>query len=309
MQQRTLGSKGQALSALGMGCNNFGMRIDADQTEAVVLSAIDAGITHFDTAEMYGEGASEQYLGRAVRGKRDQVTIATKFLPRPDPENFRPGDLTRHAIAAAETSLVRLDTDRIDLFYQHYHDEQAPLEELFDAFAQLVEAGKIRESALSNVDGPQLAAAADLSAARPDSVLRGVQVEWNLLNRAVEESVVPVARRSDIGVIPYFPLASGLLTGKYRGGEYPEGSRFAAMPYFANVATPENLALVDKLTDVAAQTDRTLVELAIGWLLAQDTVVSVIAGATTPEQVKANAAAVESPLTAAELAAIEDALS
>lgn len=305
MHYRTLGTDGPDVSVVGLGCNNFGMKIDAAQTAEVVAAALDAGITHFDTAEMYGDGKSEEFLGAALAGRRDAAFIATKFLPRPEGDEFAPGRLRSRMIESVESSLRRLQTDRIDLFYQHYPDADAPLEELTATFAELVEAGKVLNVALSN-PFPELIAAATKTA--PDLPWRAVQVEWNLLARAAEEDVIPAATERGLGVIPYFPLASGLLTGKYSSGEFPEGSRLATIPWFAEVATPENLARVRRLDAIAADHGRSLIELAFGWLLHHDDVSSLIAGATTPEQVATNAAAASWTLDDDVLRQIEDAL-
>ena len=289
------------LSAVGLGCNNFGMKLDEAASASVVLAALDAGVTHFDTAEMYGGGASEEFLGRALAGRRDEAFIATKFSPRPTDDAFEPGALARRIREACEASLRRLGTDHIDLYYQHYPDADAPLEELLTTMGDLVAEGKVRYLGRSNVDHLDLE-----RAAAPTSA---VQVEWNLLNRDVEADLVPAARRLGIGVVPYFPLASGLLSGKYRKGEpFPSGSRLDTMSYFASVATDENMDRVERLRVVAESSGRSLLELAVAWLLAQPSVLSVSCGATTPEQVAANAAAASWSLDARTLDAVEQAL-
>ncbi|MCI2417814.1 aldo/keto reductase [Saccharopolyspora sp. K220] len=308
MDTRRLGAQGPELSVLGLGCNNFGMKLDAEQTKAVVETAMEVGITHFDTAEMYGGGKSEEFLGAALGTRRDEVVLATKYLPRSE-EPFRPGDLSRRITDAADGSLRRLGTDRIDVFYQHYPDPEAPLDELLDAFESLITSGKVLHAAISNVDAAQITATTAAAQARDGFPLRGVQVEWNLLARGVEDTIVPAAHAAGLGVVPYFPLASGLLTGKYSGrNDFPEGSRLATLPWFAQAATPENLAKVDSLSAVARRHERTIIELAFGWLLAQPDVTSVIAGATTPEQVNANVTSIGWSLTASELAEIDQAL-
>jgi aryl-alcohol dehydrogenase-like predicted oxidoreductase len=290
------------LSAVGLGCNNFGMKLDEAASASVVDAALDAGVTHFDTAEMYGGGASEEFLGRALAGRRDEAFLATKFSPRPTDDAFEPGALARRIREACEGSLRRLGTDHIDLYYQHYPDADAPLEELLTAMGELVVEGKVRYLARSNVDHLDLE-----RAAAPTSA---VQVEWNLLNRDVEAELVPAARRLGIGVVPYFPLASGLLSGKYRKGEpFPAGSRLDTMSYFASVATADNMDRVERLRAVAESSGRSLLELAVAWLLAQPSVLSVICGATTPEQVASNAAAASWSLDSGTLDAVEQALS
>ena len=292
MEHRTLGSSGPQLSIVGLGCNNFGMRIDEAASATVVHAALDAGITHFDTAEMYGGGKSEEFLGAALGPRRDDVAIATKFTPRSKDEPYAPGVLAARIRDAAEASLRRLGTDHIDLYYQHYPDADAPIDEALEALNELVKAGKVLHIASSNVSGAQIAEAAAVSSDRSLAAFAGTQIEWSLLERGVEDSIAPAAAAAELGVIPFFPLASGLLTGKYRRGEeFPEGSRLASSPYFAKAASDANFAKVEAYEAFAAASGHTVTELAIAWLLAQPTVTSVIAGATKPEQIAANVAA------------------
>ncbi len=300
METRRLGDAGPMVSVVGLGCNNFGMRVDEAGTAKVVAAALEAGITHFDTAEMYGGGKSEEFLGRALGARRDEVTIATKFLPRSKDDPYTPGALRKRVLEGCDISLTRLGTDRIDLYYMHYPDPDpnAPLDELRDAFATLVQAGKVLHVASSNVTAEQIDAA---SAAGIPFV--ATQIEWNILNRAVEASVVPAARRHGQGIVPYFPLASGLLTGKYvQGEEFPPGTRLASNAYFASVATDDNFARVAHLRAWAGVRGHTVTELAVAWLAAQDGVGSVITGATKPEQIEANAAGAAWHLSADDLA-------
>ena len=305
METRKLGGDGPAVSLVGLGCNNFGMKIDEDASVAVVHAALDAGITHFDTAEMYGGGRSEEFLGAALAGRRDDVVIATKFSPRPADEAYEPGALRRRILDACETSLQRLGTDRIDLYYQHYPDTDAPVDEALQALHDLVKDGKVAYLASSNVSADQLETAAAVAEARSFERFRATQVEWNLLARGAEAELVPAARRAAVGIVPYFPLASGMLTGKYRRGEdFPEGSRFAFMSYFASVANDDNFDRVEALTEFAEARGHSILELAIAWLAAQEGVGTVLCGATTPEQVRANAAAGAWQLTAEDLAAV-----
>jgi aryl-alcohol dehydrogenase-like predicted oxidoreductase len=305
MEARVLGADGPALSLVGLGCNNFGMRIDDDASRAVIFAALDAGVTHFDTAEMYGGGKSEEFIGNALGARRDEVVIATKFLPRDKDEEWAPGRLARRIREGCEISLRRLQTDRIDLYYQHYPDGHGPVEEALDTLDELVRAGKILHVASSNVSGEQVTDADTVARERSSTRFCGTQIEWNLLNRAVESDVVPAARKAGVGIVPYFPLASGLLTGKYRKGEaYPEGSRFDAMGFFAHVASDENFDRVDALAAVAESRGHSLLELAIAWLAAQEGVASVICGATSPEQIRTNAAAATWTLTDDDLAAV-----
>jgi|SRR5581483_5052722 len=240
METRTLGKDGPAVSVVGLGCNNFGTAIGAEAAAAVVRAALDAGVTHFDTAEMYGGGQSEEMLGAALGRRRDEAVIATKFLPRPAGEAYQPGALAARIRAGAESSLRRLGTDRIDLYYQHVPDREAPVEEALEALDGLVRAGKVLHIASSNVSADQIAAASAVAGARGWAAFCGTQIHWNLLNRDVEAAVVPAAEAAGLGVVPYFPLASGMLTGKYRRGEpFPAGSRLARDERWA--ARPEQV--------------------------------------------------------------------
>ena len=305
METRTLGKAGPALSVVGLGCNNFGMAIDGPAAARVVGAALDAGITHFDTAEMYGEGRSEEMLGAALGSRRDEAVIATKYLPRPAGQAYEPGRLAARIREGAEVSLRRLGTDRIDLYYQHMPDPDAPIEEVLEALNGLVRAGKVIHVASSNVSAGEIAAAASLAEARGWAAFAGTQIHWSLLERAVEDSVVPAAEAAGLGVVPYFPLASGLLTGKYRRGEpFPPGTRLARSERFAARATDENFDRIEAYETFAADRGHTITELAVAWLLAQPSVASVIAGATRPEQVAANAAAATWKLTPDEAAAV-----
>jgi len=305
MEKRRIGTDGPEVSLVGLGCNNFGMRIDDTASEAVVQAALDAGITHFDTAEMYGGGQSEEFLGRALGGRREQVVIATKASPRPRDGEFVPGSLRQRIREACEGSLKRLGTDRIDLYYQHYPDQEAPLEEALEALDSLKRDGKVLNVACSNYSGELLAEAVGISGSRHLASFCANQVEWSLLNRDVESGVVPAAIRLGVSIVPYFPLASGLLTGKYRRSmDFPAGSRLASSSYFAAVATDANFDYLDRLTAFAEGHGHSILELAFAWLAAQSSVSSIIAGATTAEQVRANVKAVGWQMTADELAAL-----
>jgi aryl-alcohol dehydrogenase-like predicted oxidoreductase len=305
VETRKLGGDGPALSVVGLGCNNFGMKLDAEASQAVVKAALDHGITHFDTAEMYGGGKSEEALGAVLSGVRDEVVIASKFLPRAKDAAWAPGALRQRIVDGIETSLRRLRTDRIDLYYQHYPDVDGPVDEALETLDELVQAGKVIGIASSNVSDAQITEAASVAADRGLTRFCGTQIEWNLLNRSVEDSVVPAARKHGLGIVPYFPLASGLLTGKYqRGQAFPAGSRFDTMSYFAGIATDENFDKVDALTAFAEERGHTILELAVAWLAAQEGVASVICGATSPAQVATNAAAASWQLSAEDLAAL-----
>jgi aryl-alcohol dehydrogenase-like predicted oxidoreductase len=306
VETRQLGGDGPALSVIGLGCNNFGMRLELPESAAVLEEAIEAGITHLDTAEMYGGGRSEEFIGATLGSRRDEVVIATKFLPRPKDQPYEPGALRRRIIEGCEGSLRRLRTDRIDLYYQHYVDPEAPAEEALETLDGLVTQGKVLHVASSNVTAAGLTTSAEIAAARSFPRFCGTQIEWNLLSRDVEAEIVPAARANKVGIVPYFPLASGMLTGKYRrGADYPDGSRFDTMGFFADkVVSDANFDRVEALTAFAEERGHTVLELAIAWLTAQEGVASVIAGATRPEQVRANAAAAGWTLTDEDLAAL-----
>jgi aryl-alcohol dehydrogenase-like predicted oxidoreductase len=283
----------------------FGPKLDLDATRKVIHAAIDAGITHFDTAESYGGGTSESFIGSALGPLRDRVVIATKFQPRPKDEPYTRGVLAKRIRDGCDISLARLRTDRIDLYYQHFPDPEAPIEETLEAFSTLAAAGKVLHFAASNFTSDQLEEASDLAATRTLPSLCGLQIEWNLLNRNAEADVVPTARSSRLGIVPYFPLASGMLTGKYRRGvPFPAGSRLESMDYFKTVLTDANFDRVERLSAFAADRSVSLGDLAIAWLAAQEGVASVITGATDAAQIAANARAAEIELTEADLAAI-----
>ena len=310
METRRIGDHGPEVSFAGLGCNNFGMRLESGPSIDVVHAALEAGITHFDTAEMYGGGRSEEFLGQALAGRRDDVVIATKYLPRPADLAYTPGVLRQHILDACEGSLTRLGTDHIDLYYQHYPDADAPIDEVLETLDELVQQGKVLHVASSNVSGPQVFAADGVARDRGLGRFEVCQFEWNLLQRDAETELAPTCRQHGLGIVPYFPLASGLLTGKYTKGEgFPADSRFAANSYFASVATDENFAKVDWLTGYAQDHGHTLMELAVSWLAGQEGVLSVITGATKPEQVLANAGAAGWSLTEDDYKAIDAGLS
>ncbi len=307
MEERELGDGGPKMSIVGLGCNNFGMRIGAEEAAAVVHAALDAGVTHFDTAEMYGRGRSEEFLGAALGARRDDVVIATKFTPRPKDQPYISGAIAARIKDAVEGSLRRLGTDRIDLYYQHFPDPDpgAPVDEALATLDELVQAGKMLHIANSNLPGAQIAQAESVAQDKGWARFTGTQIQWSLLAREVEDEVVPAATAAGLGVVPYFPLASGLLTGKYRRGEpFPPGTRLAASERFARVATDEAFSKVEAYESFAAERGHTVGELAVAWLLAQPSVTSVITGATKPEQITANSAAAAWTLTPDEAATV-----
>jgi aryl-alcohol dehydrogenase-like predicted oxidoreductase len=302
VEHRTLGRSGLKVSVAGLGCNNFGMRIDQDHTNEVVNAALESGITFFDTARIYGGGKSEGMLGTALGARRADVVVATKFGLGRGPDDL--GGSRRHIVTSVETSLRELGTDWIDVFQLHFPDTVTPIEETLDALTDLVRQGKVRYLGCSNFAGWMIADAHWTSDTRRLEPFISAQNEWSLLNRAVEHEVVPACERFGLGVIPYFPLASGLLTGKVRRGESPpEGSRLAA-DHFAHVLHDENFDKLERLADWGDAHGRTLTEIALSWLASQSGVSSVIAGATSAEQVRTNAAATRTDLTPDEITEI-----
>ena len=294
MRYRTLGDSGLLVSVVGLGCNNFGGRIDVKRARAVVDAAIDAGITLFDTAEMYGkDGGSELALGEVLEGRRDKVVLATKFGHQRVDMGYGPAAGAKggrnYIKIAVEKSLRRLRTDYIDLYQLHTPDPLTPIEETIAALDDLVTEGKVRYIGHSNLSGWQLADAAHTAASAGRTPFISAQNHWSLLERAAEAEVVPAAVHFGLGVLPYFPLANGLLTGKVRrGGEIPPGTRLAAR---SGYVTEDKLDKVEALIAWGAQHEASILQIAIGGLAAQPGCASVIAGATSPEQVRANAEA------------------
>ncbi len=303
METRRIGSL--EVSAVGLGTNNFGGRLDADATARVVHAAIEAGVRFIDTADLYGQTRSEEYLGRALRGRREQVVLATKFGWKLD-EHHR-GAHPHYVRRAVEESLRRLATDRIDLYQLHKPDPTVPIADTLGALDELVKAGKVREIGCSNLSVEQLREAAGAASARPGSAaFVSVQNEYSLFHREPEQGVLAECERTGLAFLPYFPLASGLLTGKYRHGQPPPaGARLSAGGRFGALLTERNLDVVERLLAFAVERGHTILELAVSWLLAHPVVASVIAGATSPEQVRANAAAAGWRLTAGDMAAVD----
>jgi aryl-alcohol dehydrogenase-like predicted oxidoreductase len=299
---RTIGSL--SVSAVGLGCNNFGRRLDEHATAQVVHAAIDAGINFFDTADIYGgDGKSEEYLGRALGKRRADVLIATKFGMRMDDD--RRGARPEYVRAAAEDSLRRLGTDCIDLYQLHTPDPDVPIADTLGAMDELVQAGKVREIGCSNFSADEIRDAEQDSNDRGIARFVSVQNEYSLLHRDPEVEVLAECEHSHVAFVPFFPLASGLLTGKYHLGQpAPAGSRLASGPRAVQL-TDDRLRTVEALRAFAQSRGHTLLELAFSWLLTQSVVASVIAGASSPEQVRSNAAATKWQLTSADLAAID----
>jgi aryl-alcohol dehydrogenase-like predicted oxidoreductase len=293
MDMRKLGDL--EVTIVGIDCNNFGRRLDRAGTDAVVHAAIEVGINFFDTADVYGDGASEEYLAKALGSRRDEVIIATKFGMQLGDDPSRDGASPRWIERAVEDSLRRLGTDRIDLYQLHRPDENTPTEDTVEALDRLVSAGKVRQIGCSNHSEAQIEEALSTSRRRGLARFVSVQNEYSLLHREPEKNgVTEACRRNGLALLPYFPLASGMLTGKYtRDEEAPAGSRLAGMSASraGRFANTHNFALVERLETFAKEQGHTILELAISWLVAQPVVASVIAGATSPEQVRANAGA------------------
>jgi aryl-alcohol dehydrogenase-like predicted oxidoreductase len=296
MESRRIGTLN--VGAVGLGCNNFGWRIDEKSSAAVVAAALDSGIDLFDTADVYGEGQSEEFLGKALGARRKQVIIATKFGSKMD-ENRR-GAKPDYVKRAAADSLKRLRTDYIDLYQLHRPDPDTPIADTLGALNDLVKEGKVREIGCSNFSAAQIREAEE--AAGPGAArFVSVQNEYSMIKREPEQDVLPECERLKLAFLPYFPLANGLLTGKYRpGAPLPQGSR-AEAGWGPKIFTEENLAIAGKLREFAEGCGHTLLELAFCWLLSHPAVASVIAGAKTPEQVRANSKAGDWRLTPEEL--------
>jgi aryl-alcohol dehydrogenase-like predicted oxidoreductase len=290
---RRLGRSGLVVSRVGLGCNNFGLKIGIDEARPVVDAAIDAGVTLFDTADTYGD--SELILGELLKGRRGNVVVATKFGLHVGGENgpdWGARGSRAYIRRAVERSLRRLQTDWIDLYQHHYPDPETPIEETLDALAQLVREGKVRYIGSSNIRAWQIGEAHWRARERGVPGFVSVQRSYSLLDRSVELELVPACAHYGVGVLPFFPLASGLLTGKYRRGEpVPSGSRMAHFEWAQKQLTSDQFEIVEKLQAFAAERGVSLLHVAMGWLAAQLTVGSVIAGATSPEQVRANVAA------------------
>ena len=309
MEYRNLGKAGVKVSAVGIGCNQFGGKVDAAGTKAVVQRALEVGINFFDTANVYGNpnGTSEEFLGAALEGQRETVAIATKvrFKMGEGPNDL--GASRYHVLHEVEASLRRLRTDRIDLYQIHAWDESVPVAEMMRALDDLVRAGKVRYIGTSQFSAWQLAHSNLLAEMMGWEPFVTIQTHFNLLERDAQRELVPFCAWSGVGILPYFPLAGGLLTGKYTRGEPPpEGSRGTFSPYVKNRLTDSNFDKLDKLRAFADSRGHTLHDLAFSWLLSHKQIPSVIAGATNPDQVSANAATVGWKLSDEELAELKE---
>jgi aryl-alcohol dehydrogenase-like predicted oxidoreductase len=307
MSYRRLGDSGLVVSAVGLGCNNFGRRLNADETRAVVDAAFDEGITLFDTADTYGSphGASEEFLGAALKGRRDDVVVATKFGSNMEGVNgndFGARGARRYIVRAVESSLRRLDTDYIDLYQMHQPDPVTPIDETLSALDDLVRTGKVRYLGNSNFAGWQIADADWTARAAGQAPFISAQNQYSLLHREAEAEVLPACEHFGLGFLPFFPLDSGLLSGKYRrGSAAPAGTRLAGDRY-QSWLDEANWDLIEALASYGEARGHSLLDVAIAGLLAQPAVTSVIAGATRPDQVHANAAAASWEPSAADVA-------
>jgi len=306
MEFRRLGDSGLKVSVIGLGCNNFGMRIEQDKTTEVVHAALDAGITLFDTADIYGGTKSEVMLGKALGARRADIVLATKFAMPLGSGPYDRGGSRRYIMRAVEASLTRLNTDHIDLLQMHQPDPDTPIEETLRALDDLIADGKVRYIGNSNFAGWQIADADWVSQSSSLARFVSAQNNYSLLERRIEHEVLPACERFGLGMLPFFPLASGLLSGKYHRGEpAAEGTRLAAWgARGAQALNDRNFDKIEALTAWAAERGHSLLDLAFAWLLANPLVSSVIAGATSAEQVAANAATASWVLTAEERQAV-----
>ena len=309
MEQRNLGKSGLRVSVVGLGCNNFGGRIDLDATTKVVHKALDLGVTFFDESDTYGDprGSSETCLGQILGDRRKDIVLATKFARPMDVAGRLQGASRRYIMAEVETSLKRLKTDWIDLYQQHQPDPLTPIEETLRALDDLVRQGKVRYIGCSTLPAWQVVQAQWTSRHLGLHRFIACQEEYSLLARDLDREMMPVLEAYDLGLIPFAPLANGLLTGKYkRDRPLPKGARLSYMPRAAGrYLTDDNWTLVERLEAFAAERDHTLLELALGWLLHRPAVASVIAGATRPEQVEQNVRAAGWALTAEDMQEID----
>ena len=307
MTYRQLGDSGLTVSTVGLGCNNFGRRIDQEATSAVVRAAIDAGITLFDTADTYGHGASEELLGRALGAERENVVVATKFgndMQGANGPDWGVRGSRRYIRRAVEASLRRLGTDWIDLYQYHRPDAVTPMEETLAALTELVQEGKVRYLGSSNLTGWQVVDADWVARSEGFERFVSAQNEYSLLERGVEDDLVPACEHVSVGLLPYFPLASGLLTGKYRRGEAaPAGTRLHSR---AEVLESADWDTIENVESYAAERGLRVIDVAIGGLAAQPAVASVIAGATSPEQIQDNVRAGSWEPTAGDLVELDE---
>jgi aryl-alcohol dehydrogenase-like predicted oxidoreductase len=308
MQTRNLGGSGLRVSAVGLGCNNFGQRTDLETSRKVIHKAIDLGVTLFDTADIYaGMGGSETVLGEVLGDRRKDIVLATKFSKAMSNDGTKQGASRRYIMSAVEASLTRLKTDYIDLYQQHDYDDLTPIEETLRALDDLVRQGKVRYIGNSNFPAWRVAEAEFTARAMNVNRFISCQDEYSLVVRDIEKDLLPAAQAYDLGLLPFFPLASGLLTGKYKRGEAaPQDSRMAKVPVLRDrYMIPRNEDIVEKLQAFVRARGHTMLELAFSWLASRPQVASVIAGATRVEQIEANVKAIEWALSAEEIAEID----
>jgi aryl-alcohol dehydrogenase-like predicted oxidoreductase len=308
MQIRNLGGSGLRVSAVGLGCNNFGQRTDPETSRKVIHKALDLGITLFDTADMYaGMGGSETVLGTTLGDRRKDIVLATKFAYPMSTDGTKQGASRRYIVSAVEASLTRLKTDYIDLYQQHTYDPLTPIEETLRALDDLIRQGKVRYIGNSNFPAWRIAEAELIARQMNVNAFVSCQDEYSLLVRDIEKDLLPAAREYKLGLLPFYPLAGGMLTGKYkRGAAAPSDSRFGKAPALRErYGTPHNEDIVEKLQAFAQSHGHTLLELAFSWMASRPQVSSVIAGASYPEQVEQNVKAIDWVLTAKELAEID----
>ena len=309
MEYRQLGRSGLRVSVIGLGGNTFGRYADEQQTAQIIHQALDLSINLVDTADVYNSGASEELVGKAVRGRRDEVLLATKVGIRNGDGPNDGGSSRKHVIEGCHASLRRLNVETIDLYQIHRFDPQTPLLETLGALDDLVRAGKVRYIGCSNYAAWQVTQSLWISDRERLARFVSVQPEYNLLKRTIEDGLVPCCQEFGLGIIPYYPLAAGILTGKYQPGQPPPaGTRGHNNPNFAPRLKPETLQAVQRLDAWAHERNHTVGELALAWLAARPGVSTIIAGTTRPEQVVANARAAEWHLTSADLTAIDEIL-
>jgi aryl-alcohol dehydrogenase-like predicted oxidoreductase len=308
MEIRNLGGSGLRVSAVGLGCNNFGQRTDLETSRKIIHKAIDLGITLFDTADIYaGRGGSETVLGQVLGDRRKDIVLATKYSKEMADDGSKQGASRRYIMNAVEDSLRRLKTDYIDLYQQHDFDPLTPIDETLRALEDLIRQGKVRYIGCSNFPAWRVAEAQFTARGINTHAFVSCQDEYSLIVRDIEKDLLPAAQAYNLGLLPFFPLASSLLTGKYKRGDKPAAdSRFGKVGYLADrYMTAANLDTVAKLQEFATAHGKTIIELAFSWLAARPQVSSVIAGASQPEQVEQNARAISWKLTADEMAQID----
>ncbi len=310
MELRTLGQTDIRVSVVGLGCNNFGRNVDREGARAVIHQALDLGVTLFDTGDTYGHrGGSETIIGDVLGARRKDIVLASKFGRAMDSEGRLQGSSRRYIMFAVEASLKRLKTDWIDLYQSHKPDPSTPIEETLRALDDLVKQGKVRAIGTSHMPANEVLDAVKTARAHGLTAPASCEDEYSLLARGIERDLLPVMQASDISLLPYYPLASGLLTGKYaRGAPLPGGSRFAVVKerdYIGQFLTENNWGKIDALTAFAGRRGLTILDVAMAWIAARPQVASVIAGATKPDQVAANVKAAATRLTAEDMAELD----